>query len=311
VHSRNLCSGTNPPGAKSAASSTDGDITTTTDANTTTPEEETNRSSSDDSSDSRSDLQIHLDYMKEAEIAAGRGGGSGEEKEEEKGSGLLFDLQHPLLRKYNFDVEDFSTGASDAVHSVFRAVHTNDFKQLSDGLVKTCPSLLFLKEVCSDDAIKTMRRVEQGGEGIQDVHARIEGDLQWFNRFGLQLSHDLHVHERQLAFAHLTDVKLHLSRSRAAATAVLATTIPAAAGVPAADSDKDSMSRAAGGRGGTEGIDGEAEEEQKEEDKEEDEGGEEGETHVMAVVNTVFQLRSEAAVHYYLPGPPQYDLKVS
>lgn len=215
------------------------------------------------------DLQVHKNFLKNVfmeQEEGEKGEGVGEEGGGEEGAGrLLLRLQHPLLRKYNFDLTEFCIGATAAIHSLFQALQ--EAADEGGGAARAADSLL--EDTCSSQARETLRQVMRGGVAVDDIHSRMEGDLRWFSKFGFQLEHKLVVLQRHLAFAFVQNVQLHLSQSRS-------------------PTDENIW----GEQGGI------------------SEGEDSQRRHVLAVVDMIYQLRSDAVLNYSLPGPPPYHLKV-
>lgn len=241
---------------------------------------------------SSSDLQIHLNFLRQGRknvVRLGEGGADSADAVEED---LLFHLQHPLLRKYNLDMAAFSQNSTEALNSIFGTIDTSVLESDSDSHSRSCPSLLAVSEAFSEEAFSVAQDLVQGKVGIDDVRSRMRNDLDWFEKFGLTLKHTLSVVAREVSFGYVKDVKLYMSAS----------------GEP---TEESIWGRRRRNEIRSSEIDSSGEAGEQVDATSKNSSGSSDlceQRHVHAVVNAVFQLRSSAALNYFMPGPPRYDL---
>ena len=255
-----------------------------------------------DPSTGTTDLDIHRDFIRsiileqiqhqgEQDQELDKGGG-GEGNNLKEIDGQLITLAHPLLRKYDFNINEFITNATNSIHNLFEQMQESADERAAGGRGRSGIDMSFSSEVselleqtCTAPARETLRQVMAGHVALGDIARRKDHDLQWFARFGLQMEHALVVHERHLAFMQLDAITVHVLKSRS----------------PPEESTETADTEAVGEVGGSA--------EQEEEEEEDDDDDER--KHVLAQVTLTYQLRSDATLRYFLPGPPRYDLKVS
>eukprot|EP00603_Paraphysomonas_imperforata_P005962 CAMPEP_0114425110 /NCGR_PEP_ID=MMETSP0103-20121206/7060_1 /TAXON_ID=37642 ORGANISM="Paraphysomonas imperforata, Strain PA2" /NCGR_SAMPLE_ID=MMETSP0103 /ASSEMBLY_ACC=CAM_ASM_000201 /LENGTH=379 /DNA_ID=CAMNT_0001593923 /DNA_START=183 /DNA_END=1322 /DNA_ORIENTATION=- len=244
-----------------------------------------------------SDLQIHLDFLRQGRkdvLRLGEGGADTEDAVEED---LLFHLQHPLLRKYNLDMAAFSQNSTEALNSVFGTIDSAVLESDSESHTRSCPSLLAVSEAFSEHAFSSAQDVVQGKVGIDDVRSRMRNDLDWFEKFGLNLKHSLSVVAREVSFGYVKDVKLYMSASEEPTEESIWGRRRKDV-VQCNDKDIDSNDNSADATSSSDRITSSIS----------SRGDLCEQRHVHAVVNAVYQLRSSAALNYFMPGPPRYDL---
>ena len=214
-----------------------------------------------DDDNEMSDMIVHTNFVQELEAEVGKGAASN----------LLFQLEHPLMKKYNFSVNEFCVGARDALQNVFDIMQTVDMKNVS----VSYKGLSFLDDICATDPAKIFLGIARKELAIDDVQARIKNELSWFESLGINnMEYNLDVTGRKVSLHSLTNANIRVTQRRVLVDELADDNIESFADKKAADID---------------------------------EGDEE---HVLIDIDASFYLLTVASLNYFVPGPPRYDLRV-